>query len=74
MLECEVVGSAPFSVCLGKNHKLVSPDEKYKIISQGSLTSLEINSFESSDAAEYECIVSNEVESIISKSVAKQKG
>lgn len=57
-----------------KNKKRLSTDKKYRIVSQGFLTSLEIHSFESADVGEYECVVSNEVGSVMSKSVAKQKG
>lgn len=74
MLECEIAGSAPFEVAWKKNKKRLSADKKYRIVSQGSLTSLEIHSFESADVGEYECVVSNEVGSITSKSVAKQRG
>lgn len=57
-----------------KNKKRLSSDKKYRIVSQGSLASLEIQSFESADTGEYECVVSNEVGSVTSKSVLKQKG
>lgn len=74
VLECEIAGSAPFEVAWKKNKKHLSADKKYRTMSQGSLTSLEIHSFESADAGEYECVVSNEVGSVTSKSVAKQRG
>lgn len=74
MLEYEITGSAPFKVAWKKNKKPLSADKKYRVVSQGSLASLEIRSFESGDAGEYECVVSNEVGSVTSKSVAKQKG
>lgn len=74
MFEFEIAGSTPFEVAWKKNKKRLSSDKKYKIVSQGCLTTLEIHSFESADAGEYECIVSNEVGSVTSKSVAKQKG
>lgn len=74
VLECEFTGSAPFEVAWKKNKKRLSTDKKYRIVSQGSLASLEIQSFESADTGEYECVVSNEVGSVTSKSVAKQKG
>lgn len=73
-MECEIAGSAPFKVAWKKNKKRLSADKKYRIVSQGSLTSLEIHSFESADVGEYECVVSNEVGSVTSKSVAKQRG
>jgi len=74
VLECEVAGSAPFEVTWKKNKKRLCTDKKYRIVSQGPLNSLEIRSLESADAAEYECVVSNEVGSVISKSVVRQKG
>lgn len=73
-MDCEISGSAPFEVAWKKNKKRLSTEKKYKIVSQGSLTSLEIHSFDSADVGEYECVVSNEVGSVTSKSVAKQKG
>uniref|UniRef100_A0A3B5ART8 Ig-like domain-containing protein n=1 Tax=Stegastes partitus TaxID=144197 RepID=A0A3B5ART8_9TELE len=74
VLECEVSGSAPFDVTWKKNKKRLSADKKFRIVSQGSLSSLEIHSFESADVGEYECVVSNEVGSVTSKSGVKQKG
>lgn len=74
LLECELSGSAPFEVSWKKNKKRLQTDKKYRIISQGALASLEIHSFESADSGEYECVVSNEVGSVTSKSVASQKG
>lgn len=54
--------------------KRLSTDKKYRLVSQGSLASLEIHSFESSDVGEYECVVSNEVGSVTSQAVVKQRG
>uniref|UniRef100_A0A3Q4N687 Ig-like domain-containing protein n=1 Tax=Neolamprologus brichardi TaxID=32507 RepID=A0A3Q4N687_NEOBR len=68
VLECEIAGSAPLEVSWKKNKKRLSSDKKYSIVSQGSLASLEIQSFESADTGEYECVVSNEVGSATSKS------
>lgn len=74
VLECEITGSAPFEVSWKKNKKRLSTDKKFRVVSQGSLSSLEIHSFESADTGEYECVVSNEVGSVSSNSTAKQKG
>uniref|UniRef100_A0A8C2ZPB1 Ig-like domain-containing protein n=1 Tax=Cyclopterus lumpus TaxID=8103 RepID=A0A8C2ZPB1_CYCLU len=61
---CTVTNDAGSATC----------SSSYRIVSQGSLTSLEIHSFESADAGEYECVISNEVGSVTSKSSAKQRG
>lgn len=74
MLECEISGSPPFDVSWKKNKKRLTSNKKFRIVSQGALAALEIHSFESTDVGEYECVVSNEVGSVCSKSVAKQKG
>lgn len=74
MLEHELAGSAPFEVAWKKNKKRLTADKKFRVLSQGSLTSLEIHSFESVDVGEYECVVSNEVGSVTSKTVVKKKG
>uniref|UniRef100_A0A3Q0SKN3 Ig-like domain-containing protein n=1 Tax=Amphilophus citrinellus TaxID=61819 RepID=A0A3Q0SKN3_AMPCI len=67
VLECEIAGSEPFEVSWKKNKKRLSSDKKYRLVSQGTLASMEIQSFESADAGEYECVVSNEVGSVTSK-------
>lgn len=74
MLDCEIAGSAPFKVAWKKNKKLLSADKKHRVVSQGLLSSLKIHSFKSADAGEYQCVVSNEVGSITSTSLLKQKG
>uniref|UniRef100_A0A3B4WPY0 Ig-like domain-containing protein n=1 Tax=Seriola lalandi dorsalis TaxID=1841481 RepID=A0A3B4WPY0_SERLL len=68
VLACELSGSSPFEVSWKKNKKRLNTDKKYRIMSQGAVTSLEIHSFESADTGEYECVVSNEVGSVTSKS------
>lgn len=74
VLLCEVSGTAPFQVSWRKNAKLLSTDNKFKPVLQGSLVSLHIQSFEAADCGEYECIVSNEVGSVASKAVVQQRG
>lgn len=54
--------------------KRLTTDKKYRLVSQGALASLEIHSFESADVGEYECVVSNEVGSVTSQAVVKQRG
>lgn len=70
----EVSGTAPFQVSWRKNAKRLSADNKFKPILQGSLVSLHIQSFEATDVGEYECIVSNEVGSVVSRAVVQQRG
>lgn len=72
--KCEIAGTSPFEVEWFKNKKRLATDKKYKIVSQESMACLEICSFESADIGEYQCVVSNAVGSVSSKSVAKQKG
>lgn len=74
VLDCEFGGSEPFKVTWKKNKKPLTSDKKYRIISQGFLSSLEIHPFESVDAGEYECTIANDVGSMTSKSVVRQKG
>jgi len=71
---CEIMGSAPFQMTWLKNGKRISASGKYTIVSQGSMSSLEIQSFESSDIGEYQCDVTNEVGLASSKAMAKQRG
>uniref|UniRef100_A0A3P8Y232 Ig-like domain-containing protein n=1 Tax=Esox lucius TaxID=8010 RepID=A0A3P8Y232_ESOLU len=63
VFQCEVGGTAPFEVTWLRNKKPLTSNRKYKIVSQDSLASLEICSFESADIGEYQCVVSNDVES-----------
>ncbi|CAL8342161.1 unnamed protein product [Arctogadus glacialis] len=73
MFDCEIEGSAPFEVTWLKNGKRISAGGKYRIVSQGSMSSLEIHYFESSDIGDYKCDVSNAVGVASSKAMAKQK-
>lgn len=74
LMECEVVGTAPFEITWFKNKKQLATDKKYRVVSQESMARLEICSFESADVGDYQCIVSNDVGKISSKALAKLKG
>lgn len=74
ILECEVSGTPPFEVHWFKNKKAISTDKKYKVISQDAIARLEISSFESIDAGDYQCSVSNDVGKVSCASIAKLKG
>ncbi|XP_064873891.1 titin-like [Oncorhynchus nerka] len=73
LFQCEVAGTAPFEFNWFRSKKSLASDRKYKIVSQDSIASLEICSFESADVGEYQCVVSNDVGSITAKTIAKQK-
>uniref|UniRef100_A0A3P9Q041 Ig-like domain-containing protein n=1 Tax=Poecilia reticulata TaxID=8081 RepID=A0A3P9Q041_POERE len=72
-LECEIAGTAPFEISWLKNKKPITADHKYKIISQDSLSRLEIQTFESADIGDYQCVVSNDVGKVTTKASAKLK-
>uniref|UniRef100_A0A3B3YUD1 Ig-like domain-containing protein n=1 Tax=Poecilia mexicana TaxID=48701 RepID=A0A3B3YUD1_9TELE len=72
-LECEIAGTAPFDISWLKNKKPITGDHKYKIISQDSLSRLEIQTFESADIGDYQCVVSNDVGKVTTKASAKLK-
>lgn len=74
LLECEIAGTAPFEISWLKNRKPITGDQKYKIISQDSLSRLEIQTFESADIGDYQCVVSNDVGKVTTKATAKLKG
>lgn len=73
-LECEIAGTAPFEISWLKNKKAITSDQKYKIISQDSLSRLEIQTFESADVGDYQCVISNDVGKVTTKALAKLKG
>lgn len=73
-LECEVTGTTPFEISWLKNKKVVTTDQKYKIVSQDSLSRLEIRSFQSADVGDYECVISNDVGKVTTKAHAKLRG
>ncbi|KPP72549.1 titin-like, partial [Scleropages formosus] len=73
LFECEVSGTAPFEVSWYKNKKPISSDKKYKIVCQDNIATLEVNSFESADIGDYQCVVSNDVGKISCKSTGRLK-
>lgn len=73
-LECEITGTGPFEISWLKNKKTITGDQKYKIISQDSLSRLEIQTFESADVGDYQCVISNDVGKVATKALAKLKG
>lgn len=73
-LECEITGTAPFEISWLKNKKAITSDQKYKIVSQESLSRLEIQTFESADVGDYQCVISNDVGKVTTKAIAKLKG
>lgn len=74
LLECEVTGTAPFEVAWFKSKNPVPTDKKYNVVSKDTVVYLEIKSFESADAGDYQCCISNDVGKITTKAVAKLKG
>lgn len=73
-MECEVTGTTPFEISWLKNKKVVTTDQKYKIVSQDALSRLEIRSFQSADVGDYECVISNDVGKVTAKARAKLRG
>lgn len=73
-LECEVTGTTPFEISWLKNKKVITPDQKYKIVSKDAVSRLEIRSFESADVGDYQCVISNDVGKATAKSQAKLRG
>lgn len=61
LLQCEISGTGPFEISWFKDKKQIRSSKKYRLLSQKSLVSLEIFSFNSADVGEYECVVANEV-------------
>lgn len=73
-MQCEITGTAPFEINWLKNKKAITSDQKYKIISQDSFSRLEIQTFESADVGDYQCVISNDVGKVTTKALAKLKG
>lgn len=73
-LECGVTGTAPFEITWVKNKKPITSDQKYKLISQDSIARLEIQTFDTTDIGDYQCVISNDVGKVTTKAMAKLKG
>lgn len=61
MLECQVSGSAPFTVSLYKNTKVIRNDKKHRITVKDDLVALQVLAVEAGDIGLYQCTVENEV-------------
>lgn len=72
--QCEVTGTPPFDVTWFRDRKPVTTDKKHNIVTKDTISYLEIQSFDSSDVGDYQCVVSNDVGKITSKSLARLKG
>uniref|UniRef100_A0A670HZX9 Ig-like domain-containing protein n=1 Tax=Podarcis muralis TaxID=64176 RepID=A0A670HZX9_PODMU len=68
ILECEVLGTPPFEVYWLKDNKPVRSSRKHRISIENSLISLQVFKFDSSDAGEYQCRVTNDVGSCVCSS------
>lgn len=73
-MECKITGTAPFEITWLKNKKAIASDQKYKLISQDSIARLEIQTFDTADIGDYQCVILNDVGKVITKAVAKLKG
>lgn len=61
MLECQVSGSAPFTVSFYKNSKLIRNDKRHRITVKDDLLALQVLAVETGDVGLYHCSVENEV-------------
>uniref|UniRef100_A0A3B4GAE5 Ig-like domain-containing protein n=1 Tax=Pundamilia nyererei TaxID=303518 RepID=A0A3B4GAE5_9CICH len=61
MLECQVSGSAPFTVSFHKNSKLIRNDKRHRITVKDDLLALQVLAVETGDVGLYQCSVENEV-------------
>lgn len=61
MLEGQVSGSAPFTVSLYKNTKLIRNDKRHRITVKDDLIALQVLAVEAGDVGLYQCTVENEV-------------
>ena len=61
MMECQVSGSAPFTVSFYKNSKVIRNDKRHRITVKEDLLVLQVQAVEAADAGLYQCTVENEV-------------
>lgn len=61
MLEGQVSGSAPFTVSLYKNTKLIRNDKRHRITVKDDLIALQVLAVEAGDVGLYQCTIENEV-------------
>lgn len=61
MLEGQVSGSAPFTVCFYKNTKPIRNDKRHRITVKDSMVALQVLAVEAGDVGPYQCTVENEV-------------
>eukprot|EP00062_Callorhinchus_milii_P005912 gi/632946130/ref/XP_007888405.1/ PREDICTED: titin-like [Callorhinchus milii] len=73
ILECHVAGTAPYDVAWFKDKKQIRPSKRIKTICQNSSIRLHVLSFDTLDAGEYQCKVSNEIGSCACSSAVTLK-
>lgn len=61
MLECQVSGSAPFTVSFCKNTNVIRNDKRHRITVKDDLVVLQVLAVETGDVGLYQCTVENEV-------------
>lgn len=61
ILECQVSGSAPFTLSFYKNSKVIRNDRRHRITVKENLLALQILAVEAGDVGLYQCAVENEV-------------
>lgn len=61
LLEGQVSGTAPFTVSLYKNTKLIRNDKRHRITVKDDLVALQVLAVEAGDVGSYQCTVENEV-------------
>lgn len=61
IMECQVSGSAPFTVSFYKNSKVIRNDRRHRITVNEDLLALQVLAVEPGDVGQYQCTVENEV-------------